>query len=409
MKKEINKKDKKSIYLFKNQILITSITVFALVVSIFGSSYALFTSSASSDEYNYLKVGQLEMSYVDAGSGYGDILSLNGAYPMADTDGLSTEPYRFYIKNTGDMATDFKLKIKNDENIIETDGCGNNLLDFDYIRVQFDSTGEIHTLGDLVSSDYTLYEKTNLEVGSSEIHEIRIWIAADAPNSVLGKHFHGKLVIESTQAGVDSKYTKTYSVGDSVRLVDGSRWHVLEPANSNTTTVTLLSDYNLNSDGTYCTEGTCGTFAFDTGRVSDVNTYCDNSDNGCNMYEKNGSSVVTDSTLKTWLEENYVSKLESAITNANGTLDDLVVTIPSMEQIAKADYQSFDQDVVTVTNNNFLVTSTYWTKTAYSDNSYSVWYVKQSTNKNDLINASNSTTVGIRPVITVSKLDIVTE
>ena len=410
-----NKKNKNNIYLFKNQILITSITVFALVVSIFGSSYALFTSNASSDEYNVLKVGDLEMSYVDNGSGYGDILSLNGAYPMADRDGLSTTPYRFYIKNTGDMAADFKLKLKNDETIIETDGCGNNLLDFDYIRVQFDSTGEVYTLSDLVSSDYTLYEKKNLGVGSSEIHEIRIWIKADAPNSVLGKHFHGKLVIESTQAGIDSKYTKTYSIGDSVRLIDGSKWHVIAPANSNSTTVTLLSDYNLNSNGSYCTSGTCDMFAFDglvesnPNRTAELNTYCTDEANGCNMYAKNGSTVVSDSTIKTWLANTYQAKLESDITNAEGTIEDLVVSLPTMEQIAKADYQEFDQDVVNISNNDFLTSSTYWTQTAYDQNTYSVWYVDGSASKNNLKNANDSTTVGIRPVITVSKLDVVTE
>ena len=401
------KKDKKNIYLFKNQILVTSIAVFALVISIIGSSYALFTSNASSDEYNVVKVGALEMSYVDNGSGYGDILSLNGAYPTADRDGLSSTPYRFYIKNTGDMAADFKIKIKNDETIIEADGCGNNLLDFDYVKVQFDSTGEVHTLGELVSSDYTLYEKKNLEVGSSEIHEIRIWLASNTPNDAIGKHFHGKLVIESTQAGIDSKYTKTYSVGDSVRLLDGSRWHVLEPSDSNTTTVVLMSDYNLNEDGSYCTTGTCSTFAFDSGnRTSD---YCTDATNGCNKYAKNGSTVLDDSSIKTWLEGTYKPILESAITTNEGTLEDLTVTLPTMGQIAKADYKTFNQSVLEVTNTSFLVTSTYWTKTEYNNNSSSVWYMKQDNNKNDLIYANNSTTVGIRPVITVSKLDVVTE
>ena len=51
-----------------------------------------------------------------------------------------------------------------------------------------------------------------------------------------------------------------------------------------------------------------------------------------------------------------------------------------MEQIAKADYKTFDQNVIEVTNTAFLVTSTYWTKTAYANNNASVWYMKQSNN-----------------------------
>ena len=414
-------KKEKKVRLFKHQILVTGITVFALVVSIFGSSYAIFTSNTDSGEYNVLQVGNLEISYVDTGAGYGDILSLNGAYPMSDNEGKQTDPYRFYIKNTGSIKADFKIKLKQDESIIEKDGCGENLLDLQYIKVQFDSTGTVYKLSDLLSSDYTLYEKKNLDVGSSEIHEIRIWISSEnTPNSVLGKHFHGKVVVESTQAGVDSRYTKEYSIGDAVTLVDGSRWHVLEPSTSNQTTVTLLSDYNLNTNGSYCTTETCPTMAFDgtvtnedlttrPARLQENNTYCTDQTNGCNMYEKNNSTVIYDSTLKTWLDTTYKPVLTQSLENVNATLDELFVTIPTMEQIAKADFKTFNQNVVEITNNNFLVTSNYWTRTAYNKNSSSVWYMIRSTNKNDLIYANNSSTVGVRPVITVSKLNVVSE
>ena len=57
----------------KHQLLITGIAAVALVISVIGSSYAIFTSSVSSGEYNVLQVGDLEISYVDPGSGYGDI------------------------------------------------------------------------------------------------------------------------------------------------------------------------------------------------------------------------------------------------------------------------------------------------------------------------------------------------
>ena len=402
-------RNKNKLRLFKHQILFTGIAVFALVVSVFGSSYAIFTSSVSSGDYNVLQVGELEISYVDPGSGYGDILSLNGAYPVADKDGKESEPYRFYIKNVGGVAVDFKVKLKNDESIIMTDNCGDNLLSNDYVRVQFDSTGTVYTLSDLISSDYTLYEKQNLASGSSEIHEIRIWIAANAPNSVLGSHFHGKVVVELTQAGIDSRYTKAYSIGDSVRLVDGSRWHVLSPADNNGTMVTLLSDYTLNSGIAFDTVTTdSSTNTTTPNRDSTLNTYCTDLEHGCNMYEKNNSTVVADSSLKTWLETTYKPVLENSLTTANGTLEDLVVSIPSMDQIAKADYKTFDQSVVQITNSNFLTTSSYWTRTHYSGNTSSVWYISQTTNQSDLIYANNNT-IGVRPVITVSKLNVVTE
>lgn len=377
-------KKKNKLHLFKHQLLITGIAAVALVISVIGSSYAIFTSSVSSGEYNVLQVGDLEISYVDPGSGYGDVLSLNGAYPITDNEGKASTPYRFYIKNTGGIAVDFKLKLKNDESIVAADNCGNNLLDFDYVRVQFDSTGTVYTLSDLVSSDYTLYEKTNLAVNSSEIHEVRIWIDEHAPNSVLGKHFHGKLVVELIQAGVDSRYTKSFSAGDSVKLVDNSNWHVLTASETTDTVVTLISDKTLNSNGGYCS-GTCDTIAF--------NSECTT----CNVYN--------DATIKTLLDT-YTQNLKTSITNASGTLEDLTVSIPTMEQIAKAAGVQFNQNVVQIPS-GYLTSSSYWTKTAYSENGTSVWYINGNSNQNDLKNATS--TSGVRPVITVSKLDIATE
>ena len=130
---------KKKVERFKGQITITAIAVFAVVVSMIGGSYALFSSSTSSGEYNVLTAGKLEISYVEGTDGYGDILSLTGAYPLSDADGKAGSPYRFYLKNTGDVPLDYRIKIEYDDAIITEDGCANNLLDFQYVKYNFDS------------------------------------------------------------------------------------------------------------------------------------------------------------------------------------------------------------------------------------------------------------------------------
>ena len=187
--------------LFKHQVLITFITVFVIVIGMIGGSYAIFSTTSKADEYNALVVGNLEISYVDTGDGYGDVLSLNGAYPMSDADGALTNPYRFSVANTGTIAADFKIKIEYDEAIIDEDGCSDKLLSQEFIKYQFDNETPV-LLSANEADDYVIYEATNLLPGSSEIHEIRIWIDQNATNEVLGKHFHGKVVLESVQAGV---------------------------------------------------------------------------------------------------------------------------------------------------------------------------------------------------------------
>lgn len=400
--------------LFKHQILITAITVFAIVISMIGGSYAIFSSTSKADEYNALMVGELEISYVDTGDGYGDILSLNGSYPISDTEGKNSEPYRFNVVNTGTIAADFKIKIEYDEAIIEEDGCSNNLLSFTNVKYQFDNN-EPALLGDKENNSYVIYEGTNLLPGSSEIHEIRMWIDENATNNVLGKHFHGKVVIESIQAGIDESLTKTYSIGQQVTLVDNSSWYVLENSSSTDTDVVLISSYNLNTDGTYNTE--CGksinstticspqVFDLENSRLTENNSYCDLAETGCNMYSQNGSSVIYDSTIKTWLEQTYYPLLKESLKNSNGNVDDLTVTLPSMEQLAKADTQTFNQSQITFSK-SWLTNTSYWTKTASNLNSTYVWSVVGE-NDNSYINYANSdNSAGVRPVITTSKLNI---
>ena len=171
----------------------------------------------------------------------------------------------------------------------------------------------------------------------------------------------------------------------------------------------------LNSDGTYNTE--CGkninstticspqVFDLENNRKKENNSYCVSSENGCNMYSKNGSSVIYDSTIKTWLESTYYNKLKSSIETNNGNTTDLVVTLPSMEQLAKADNQEFNQSQITF-NKDWITNTTYWTKTASNLNSSYVWSIIGENNNSYVKYANDKTSSGVRPVITTSKLNI---
>ena len=394
---------------FRGQIALTGIAVFAVVVSMIGGSYALFSSSSSAGEYNVLTAGNLEISYVEGKDGYGDILSLNGSYPQADptslTDLTNMQAYRFNITNTGDIPLDYRIKIEYDDAIIAEDGCTNNLLDFQYIKYNFDKTlnNDVPVTALLSSTtDHIIYDSAavnqpGLQPNSSQIHEIRLWITSDAPNSILGKHFHGKVVIESIQSGVDMRLTETYKIGDSVTLLDDSTWHVIKNASKNEATVMLLKDTNID------------TRAFDTEnlRSGSNNSYCDDDIHGCNMYQNNGSTVMTDSEIMTWLNNDYLTSLKTAITNNGGTIEDLTVTLPSMEELATANKnvsKKFNQTIFEF-DKDYLYSTSYWTRSAYKTNSTYVWYVNSSTGKSATAYANDST-IGVRPVIVTSKLNL---
>ena len=218
------RKNKKK--LFKHQLLITAISVFGVVLAMVGSSFAFFASTSKADEYNVLKAGDFELSYVDTGDGYGDVLSLNGSYPISDAEGKNTNPYRFNITNTGTIAADFKIKLLYDEAIVQEDGCQDKLLLQQYVKYQFDNNEPV-LLSSKELSDYTIYQVYNMAPGNSEIHEIRIWIDESAPNSVLAKHFHGKLVVEGIQSD-DSIYEFNYTGYEQEFIVPATGTYKLE-------------------------------------------------------------------------------------------------------------------------------------------------------------------------------------
>ena len=401
---------------FKGQIMVTAIAVLGVVLSTIGGSYALFSSSTSAGEYNVLTAGNLEISYVEGENGLGDILSLNGSYPQSDPTSLNNllelQSYRFNITNTGNVPLDYRIKIEYDESIIEEDGCGpidspnNNLLGFEYIKYNFDREVDSNNipvarvLGD--APNHIIYDSAadnqpGLVHNGSRNFEIRLWIKSDAPNSILGKHFHGKVVVESVQSGVDMRLTEEYAIGDEVTLTDDSEWYVLEDAPSTSGVVKLLAKNNV------------ATMAFDTENLRPVetNSFCTNDSYGCNMYMANGSTVIKDASIKEYLEGTYLDSLKTSL-GSSAVFEDLTVSLPSMEELVKANKNSnkkFNQTQITF-DQAYLTSTTYWTKTAVKGNESSyVWYVDSSTGKSAPAYANNAT-IGVRPVIVTSKLNI---
>jgi len=184
--------------LFKRQALVIGLSVFLILVITLATSVAIFTKTGEGSEYNVVQVGDLELSYVDLND-EGNVLELADSYPLSDSEGEVSTPYRFSVENTGTIIANYTVKILQDIDTINADGCSDNLLDYSYLRYKFDN----ETSGNLkdkidASNEYVVGNGT-LEPGESNIHEIRLWINESSPNSVLGTHYHGKVVIDVEQ------------------------------------------------------------------------------------------------------------------------------------------------------------------------------------------------------------------
>lgn len=179
------KKKKKShkIKKAKLQILMSLIPIIATLLILIGNSYAVFTYLHKSENNNIIKAGTLNLEVTDNG-----IISITNSYPVSDSVGLSLEGYEFSISNTGTLPTRYLVKLEKTSGQLPS----NNL------RYSINN-GEVYTLN---NDGVLVIDEELLKVSGTNNYILKLWIAEDASNDVLGEEFHGKLVIESLDAGV---------------------------------------------------------------------------------------------------------------------------------------------------------------------------------------------------------------
>ncbi len=181
--------------IFKREVTLTIMSIIGVTIIMLGGSYSIFSTITKSKDSNVLKTGTLALEFNDTDEGLGNVISLNGEYPISDSEGLSKKPYTFKITNTGSIDASYKIQILDDSSMIEEDGCINNLLRKEVIKYSIDGESPVV----LSSASDGVVKTGTLTGGESVVHNIKMWISDLAENSDLGKHYHGKILVEAIQ------------------------------------------------------------------------------------------------------------------------------------------------------------------------------------------------------------------
>lgn len=176
------------------------------------------------------------------------------------------------------------------------------------------------------------------------------------------------------------------AIGTQVTAKDGSKWHVLENSSSGNQYVTLLSDYNLNTDGTYNT--TCG-FNINSTYICSARAF---DPNNTNTYSETDSN-----NIGYFIKNTYAPKVTAALPGTT------TVTIPTAYQIASADGKTFNSSGSNPLTSSWLLTTYYWTKTSNITGGVHQVYNKSIGGSS----ASISSLHGARPVITTLKSNLI--
>ncbi len=185
----------------KRQLMLTLLSIFGVTLLSIGSTFAMFTVSSKSAEYNVVKSGTLNISF-DANSS--STIGLEGALPTSDSDGLAQTGNTFTITNTGSLTAEYTVSLQDDTDMITQDNCNDKQLDKGFIKYNIDGTN-INLLSDSIDS---IIISGSLKAGESKTFTLKLWIKEDATNEALGKHYHGKIVVDAIQEGAHQLATK---------------------------------------------------------------------------------------------------------------------------------------------------------------------------------------------------------
>ena len=212
-------------------ILITLLLIGSLFI---GTSYSLWHKTSAQNGFNQIEVGCFRITFTDSGfTGAGDI-NLTNAYPIPESKGKLTTPYKFKIENTCNIASNYTVNLET-----LTTSTFNNA----YLRVLINdaessviySSGLEAAIPQLSESSVAkkigsgYLEPTGSE-GSSVEYTIRLWIDYDATEStsnVMGKEWRGKISVynQATDTKVAENlvtYLKGLSNSETVIQDDGT-------------------------------------------------------------------------------------------------------------------------------------------------------------------------------------------
>ena len=182
----------------KKMVIVTLVLGIVLIIGLLtASSYALFYSESNFTNNEAYTTGILDIELVDE-EGYNTSISLTNSLPMSDDEGKQTTPFKLKLRNNGNLAYIFDLKLVN--NTTE------NSIDTNYLKIMIDSDTPVSysTLSDgVIKSDISLNPSEEVVI------DVRLWLDSTTPNTQIGKTFDGKLMVEGEGGEVDLSRTSS--------------------------------------------------------------------------------------------------------------------------------------------------------------------------------------------------------
>ena len=191
----------------RKDLIIITVLISMCLVTLVGSSYALFTRTFTSTKKISVQAGTLKVDFAE-----GNRINLSNVAPMSDSDGMNTTPYTFTITNNGSVAAYYTIRNEEDSSNI----LNNKYIKYRLISDSYDSG--IKTLDTMGSGYYMLSSENTLAVGKSITYKLYLWLSSEADNDAQNKTYQSKIVVQSTTNSISETVATTLlnnGVGDN--------------------------------------------------------------------------------------------------------------------------------------------------------------------------------------------------
>lgn len=180
---------------FKRLMLILTITVSAIVISLMGVSYAWYSLSNSSTNFN-ATTSNADLTILYAQN---EFVSIKTGIPIKESDVPEKAGISRFTVTPGDNLKGYTVLISVElsqiviDDELKTDDFKIQLLEND--KPIYNGTGK-----DIDGSTLVMKQLSNVTIGSKYNYELRIWIndTGVSQNELMGKNFSGKIKVSSS-------------------------------------------------------------------------------------------------------------------------------------------------------------------------------------------------------------------
>lgn len=191
---------KKNEKLRKIGILLPVIVLAIAIVFLVGKSFSFFSYRKDGKTVNVITFKGLDVEILNSAN---DALNLANSYPVYDSEGLDGTPFEFTVENKTSSSVNYTMTIENDTDKQQACTVNNEIcpvLSTNYIRYAYSINDGAYSTPANLGTNNGVVLTDQLAINQKNKISILLWIDQDAPNSIQGQYFFGKVVLSAVKS-----------------------------------------------------------------------------------------------------------------------------------------------------------------------------------------------------------------